>query len=94
MNKEQDDHYQKLKTNVQSSVRKIEKAKKERLTMLGQMAYLGSIGVIFILPVIAGAYLGVWLDNKIKGFSISWTVSLIFLGVIIGAFNVYLFIRE
>lgn len=94
MNKEYDEHHQKLRKKILSSAKKFDKAKKERPTILAQMAYLGTIGVIFILPVIIGAYLGVWLDNKLKGFSVSWTVSLIFLGVIIGAVNVYLFIRK
>nr|WP_237578852.1 AtpZ/AtpI family protein [Legionella pneumophila] len=47
-----------------------------------------------MLPIIAGAYLGVWLDEKIKGYSISWTINLILLGVIIGAINVYLLIKD
>lgn len=84
----------KLKKSVEQSIDKMEKANKERSTILAQTVYLGSIGFIFILPVIIGAYLGVWLDNKITGFSISWTINLIILGVIIGAINVYLFIKE
>ena len=44
--------------------------------------------------MIAGAYLGHWLDGLADGYSIRWTMSLILLGVFIGAMNVYLFIRE
>ncbi|HCU54125.1 MAG TPA: F0F1 ATP synthase subunit, partial [Gammaproteobacteria bacterium] len=47
-----------------------------------------------VLPVIGGAYLGRWLDSLVAGYSIRWTVSLILLGVFLGAVNVYLFIRE
>ena len=94
MNSEHREDQKRLKQKVQVSARKFDKAKKERPTVLTQMAYLGTIGVVFILPVIIGAYLGVWLDDKLSGFSVSWTISLIFLGVIIGAVNVYLFIRE
>lgn len=83
-----------LKKSVKLSIEQIEKANKERKTLLAQTAYLGTIGFIFILPVIIGAYLGVWLDNKLSGFSISWTISLIITGVFIGAINVYLFIKE
>lgn len=90
-NKEGDD----LKKSVQISVKKIERAKKNRTTVLAQTIYLGTVGIIFILPVVIGAYLGVWLDNKLTGyFSISWTVSLIIVGVCVGAINVYLFIKE
>ena len=83
-----------FKKSVKTSVDKIEKAKSEQKTVLAQTTYLGTIGFIFILPVIIGAYLGVWLDNKLKGFSISWTISLIIVGIFIGAMNVYLFIKE
>jgi ATP synthase protein I len=83
-----------LKQSVQKNVGKIEKAKKEQSAILAQTIYLGTVGILFILPVIIGAYLGVWLDDKLKGFSISWTMSLIIVGVFIGALNVYFFIKK
>ena len=84
----------KLKRILQSDISRLEKSEKEKKTIMSQTIYLGTLGVIFILPVIIGAYTGVWLDNKLKGFSFSWTISLIFLGVVIGAVNVYLFVKE
>jgi len=84
----------KLKKSVKLSIHKMEKADKERPTLLAQTVYLGTLGFIFILPVIMGAYLGVWLDSKLTGFSFSWTLNLIIVGVFIGAINVYLFIKE
>jgi ATP synthase protein I len=83
-----------LKKSIQSDINKIEKSKRERNSLFAQTVYLGTLGLIFILPVIVGAYLGVWLDSKNTGFTISWTISLIFLGVVVGAINVYLFIKE
>jgi ATP synthase protein I len=85
---------EKLKTSVQMQVVRIQKARKERRTLLANTVYLGPLGLIFVLPVIAGAYLGNWLDNRIKGYSFSWTVTLIVLGVFVGAMDVYLFVRE
>nr|WP_303273945.1 AtpZ/AtpI family protein [Legionella pneumophila] len=79
---------------MKRNVRKINKAKKGKSTLLAQTVYLGTLGFVFVLPIIAGAYLGVWLDEKIKGYSISWTINLILLGVIIGAINVYLLIKD
>ncbi|QLZ68016.1 F0F1 ATP synthase subunit [Legionella sp. PC1000] len=83
-----------LAQHVKWDVSKINKAKKEKSTVLAQTIYLGTLGFVFILPIIAGAYLGVWLDSKLKGFSISWTINLIIIGVIVGAVNVYLLIKE
>jgi ATP synthase protein I len=47
-----------------------------------------------VLPVVAGAYLGHWLDGLAPGYSIRWTLSLLFLGLVIGGFNVYFLIRS
>ncbi|MCL5260531.1 MAG: AtpZ/AtpI family protein [Gammaproteobacteria bacterium] len=85
---------QKLQEKMRKSIKKLDAEKKDRQTIFAQTIYLGTIGIIFILPIITGAYLGVWLDNKLHGYSVSWTISLIFLGIIIGAVNIYLFIRE
>ena len=85
---------EKLKVSVQTQVGRIQKAKRARRTLLANTVYLGTLGLIFVLPVVAGAYLGNWLDNRIKGYSFSWTVTLIVLGVFVGAMDVYLFVRE
>ena len=63
------DYKKELKKGLESSIEKLEKAKKEKKTILAQTIYLGTVGIMFILPVIIGAYVGVWLDNKYKGFS-------------------------
>ena len=85
---------EKLKASVQTQVGRIQKAQRARRTLLANTVYLGTLGLIFVLPVVAGAYLGNWLDNRIKGYSFSWTVTLIVLGVFVGAMDVYLFVRE
>jgi ATP synthase protein I len=85
---------ERLKASVQSQAGRIHKAEKDRRTLLANTVYLGTLGVIFVLPVIAGAYLGNWLDNRMKGYSFSWTVTLIVLGVFVGAIDVYLFVQD
>ncbi|MCX4186477.1 AtpZ/AtpI family protein [Methylophaga sp. OBS4] len=83
-----------LKNQVERQARRMQKAERERPTLVGQTVYIGVLGLLFVLPVIGGAYLGHWLDSLTTGYSIRWTVSLILLGVIVGALNVYLTIRE
>lgn len=73
---------------------RLQKAERERPTLLAQTAYLGVLGLLLVLPVVGGAYLGAWLDERLTGYSFSWTVSLICLGVVVGAINVWLFIRD
>jgi ATP synthase protein I len=83
-----------LKKAVDRQVERRRKAEEERPTLIGQTVYVGTLGLLFVLPVIAGAYLGVWLDELISGYSVRWTISLILVGVFVGAVNVYLFIKE
>ena len=85
---------EKLKRKVEKEAARMKRAEKERPTLMAQTAYLGVLGVLLILPAIIGAYLGRWLDSRIEGYSVRWTVSLIVLGLFIGAVNVYLFIKE
>jgi len=72
----------------------MQKAERDRPTLIGQTVYVGTLGLLFVLPVIGGAYLGQWLDSLATEYSTRWTLSLILLGIIVGALNVYLFIRE
>jgi ATP synthase protein I len=85
---------QKLEESVEKRVRRMKQAETERRTLIGQSVYLGTLGVMFVLPVVAGAYLGEWLDSLAEGYDVHWTVSLIVLGVFIGALNVYFFVRD
>jgi ATP synthase protein I len=78
---------------VERQVRRMKKAERERPTLIGQTVYIGTLGLLFVLPVIGGAYLGEWLDSLAAGYSVHWTVSLILIGVVVGALNSYLFIK-
>jgi ATP synthase protein I len=79
---------------VERQTERRKKAERERSTLLGQTVFLGTLGLLFVLPVVGGAYLGLWLDGLASGYSTRWTISLILVGVFVGAMNVYLFIRE
>jgi ATP synthase protein I len=85
---------QKFEESIQKRVRRMKQAEKERRSLIGQSVYLGTLGVMFVLPVVAGAYLGQWLDSLSEGYEVHWTVSMIILGVIVGGVNVYFFIQE
>jgi ATP synthase protein I len=85
---------QRLEKRVGQQVERMKRAEKERRSLLGETVYLGTLGLLFIVPVIIGAYLGRWLDSRLEGYAIHWTLSMIFLGIAVGAVNVYLFIRE
>jgi ATP synthase protein I len=83
-----------LEERLEQQASRMRRAEQQRNTLLGETVYLGTIGVLFILPVVCGAYFGRWLDGRLQGYSVHWTVSMILLGVLVGAVNVYLFIRK
>lgn len=91
---EPDSPRQKLAETVDRQAERLRRAKLEQPTLLAQTRFVGTIGVLFILPVVAGAYFGRWLDARLPGYEVHWTVSMIFLGIVIGAWNVYWFARE
>jgi ATP synthase protein I len=83
-----------LRKKVEQQAKRMQQAERDRPTLIGHTVYIGTLGLLFVLPVVGGAYLGRWLDSLIEGYSIRWTTSLILVGVMVGAINVYLFIRE
>jgi ATP synthase protein I len=85
---------QRLDRSLERQAARMRRAEEERKSLIGETVYLGTIGVLFVVPVIAGAYLGRWLDERLVGYSVHWTLAMILLGVFTGAINVYLFIRE
>ena len=87
-------HEERLRRSVEREAERMRRAERERPSLLAQTAYLGSLALMFILPVLAGGYLGRWIDDQLEGYSVRWTVSLLLLGVGIGIVNVYLFVRE
>lgn len=85
---------ERLRRDVEHEVKRIRKAEADRATLLAQAAYLGTLGLLFVLPVVAGAYLGRWLDGREPGYAVGWTMGLIAFGVVAGAVNVWLFVSR
>jgi ATP synthase protein I len=84
---------ERLAERIERQAERMQRAERERPTLLAQTVYLGSLGLMLVLPVVAGAYLGRWLDGLLPGYSMRWTLSLLFVGIVLGAFNVYWLIR-
>src|SRR3989338_273784 len=83
-----------LRRAVEKQVKRMQRAEKERPTLLAQSVFMGTLALLFVLPVIVGAYLGNWLDNMVQGYSIYWTIGLLLVGLVVGIINVYIFVRE
>lgn len=83
-----------LRKQIEKQAERMKRAEHDQPTLLSQTVYTGVLGLMIVLPIIAGAYAGHWLDGLSPEYSVRWTIGMILLGVIIGAFNVYFFIRE
>jgi ATP synthase protein I len=83
-----------LKKKIKSQVKRIKKAEYDRPNLLSQTVNLSTLALVMLLPIIAGAYLGHWLDEMMEGYSMRWTFSLMFIGIVIGFFNVYFLIKD
>jgi ATP synthase protein I len=76
--------------------REVEKSAKDLSRSRGEKSFwhyasiLGVGGWLFVLPVVAGAYLGRYLDGKLQGGT-SWTITGIILGLALGMYNVWYF---
>jgi len=84
----------KLRQSVERQAQRMEQAERERGTLMSQTIFLGMLALLLVVPLILGAYLGNWIDSQGSGYSVRWTVSLILLGLAVGIFNVYRFLRE
>lgn len=80
-----------LKKKIENQVKRIKKAEHGDRPNLPS---IGMLGLVMILPIIGGVYLGHWLDNMVEGYSTHWTLSLLFAGIVIGIFNVYFLIKD
>jgi ATP synthase protein I len=85
---------EKWRRDVARDSERLKQAERKRRSLLAQTVFLGSLSVLFVTPLLAGAYLGRWLDGLAEGYTVRWTVNLIILGLALGLFNVYFFIRK
>lgn len=87
-------NYRRLHDAIDRDRARDEKARRERSTLMQAARILGVLGFTLVLPMVAGAYLGHWLDSMASGYSVRWTVGFILLGLVVGAVNAYLLLRE
>jgi ATP synthase protein I len=87
------DDREKLRRSIEQQAQRMARADRERPTLMAQTAFLGVLALLLVVPLVAGAYLGNWLDSLHAGYSVRWTVSLILVGLGVGIVNVYWFIR-
>ena len=88
------DEREKLRRSIEKQAGRMQKAEQERPTLMAQTVFLGMLALLLVIPLLIGAYAGLWLDSLQTGYSVRWTVSLMLAGLAVGAWNVYRFIRD
>lgn len=80
--------------DVLRDARRMLRARRQQRGLIGQSLYLGTLGIVFVLPVVAATYAGLWVDQHLAGYSVRGTLSGIVIGIVVGAIDVYLLVRE
>ena len=57
------------------------------------LGMFGLVGWSIALPTVLGTSLGMWLDGRWPG-PVSWTLTLLFIGVVLGCANAWYWIRQ
>lgn len=81
-----------LRQALTRQIRRLREAR--RAGLVGVLLTGGTAGLLLVVPLVLGAYLGRWIDARAPGYSVGWTVNLILLGLAIGAWNVYRFFKD
>ncbi|KGO34543.1 MAG: AtpZ/AtpI family protein [Desulfoprunum sp.] len=82
-----------FRKSVQRDSERHRKGEEHQAGFFGLLFYGGTLGLLLVLPIVGGAYLGRWLDSLIPGYATRWTVSCIVLGIAAGVWNVIWYLR-
>jgi len=95
------DSKNKSKDIQQGFLRKIEKKEKRKLRARDKkyqavwfgMGSFGVIGWSVMVPTVIGIAVGIWADKRWPGH-ISWTLTFLFLGIILGCLNAWYWVEK
>lgn len=73
--------------------RRKRRARGERDQVWSWLGMFGLVGWTVAIPTVAGVFLGRWLDGRIDG-RVSWTITLLLVGVVLGGLNAWYWIRQ
>ena len=69
------------------------KSQEEGSEIMFGLGLFGIVGWAIAIPTLIGIFIGVFLDKKFTQ-SFSWTLTLLFAGVVMGALNAWHWIKE
>lgn len=69
------------------------RARGERDQVWFWLGMFGLVGWAVAVPTLVGVFLGRWLDARVVG-QVSWTITLLLVGVALGCLNAWYWIRQ
>lgn len=75
------------------AARKLKARRRGTQTVWSGLGMIGLVGWSVVVPTLAGAALGVWLDQNVP-MKHSWTLMLLFIGLIIGCVNAWYWVDK
>ena len=57
------------------------------------LGMMGTVGWSVVTPTLVGALVGRWLDSRLQD-TVSWTLTLLLIGLAIGCLNAYYWVRK
>lgn len=93
MDDEKNSPEKKIEEKIRGDVEKKIKAKAEQDEIMFGLGVFGIIGWSISIPTLAGIFLGIYLDDQ-YAMGFSWTLTLLFIGVIIGCLNAWYWIKQ
>ena len=73
--------------------RKIEGRRDREKGVWFGLGMIGTVGWSVAIPTLIGAAIGIWLDSR-GSQGISWTLTFIFLGLVLGCLNAYYWVKK
>lgn len=87
------EQHEELRESLRRDNARQDRHEQEPAGLFGLLMYGGTLGLLLVIPMVGGAYLGRWLDTLNPEFGTRWTVSFIVLGVAAGIWNMVWYIR-
>lgn len=88
MTKEEEESTKEFIADIAKDAKKKVKSKTEKREIMFGLGFFGLVGWSIDIPTLLSIALGVFLDQKLQS-NFSWTLTLIFVGIIVGSFNAW-----
>lgn len=82
-----------IQTVDRQTKRKLKARREKSRNVWFGLGLFGLIGWAIMIPTLAGIALGLWLDRQWPG-QVSWTLTMLLLGVVLGCVNAWRWIGE